>query len=64
MTGGGNLPAKNNYLDNFWYDNDLTPVNNCADYGCIVDTQTVFNVSYIKIVSFFLQVFNNCITLI
>ena len=38
-------PARNNSLDNFWYSDALTPVNNCDSEGCIVDEATVFNVS-------------------
>ena len=44
MTGGGNLPAKNNHLQNFWYENDLPPQNNCAAFNCTVDDSTVYKV--------------------
>ena len=44
MTGGGGLPAKNNSLDNFWYEGDLPPENDCAQWGCVVDEATVYHV--------------------
>ncbi len=45
MTGGGNLPAKNNHLDNFYYQGDEAPENNCAAFNCTVDSSTVYNVA-------------------
>jgi hypothetical protein len=47
LTGGGSLPehARNNRLDNFYYDGDLDPVDNCAALNCTVDAATVFKVT-------------------
>ena len=47
MTGGGGVPehARNNHLDTFWYEDELAPVNNCAQLNCTVDAATVYKVT-------------------
>ena len=43
----GNLPAKNNRLDNFWYavNTVAAPQNNCPSFNCTVDAATVYKVA-------------------
>ena len=47
MTGGANLPAKNNRMETLWYNksNVLGPNNQCAQFNCTVDDATIFAVT-------------------
>ena len=46
MTGGANLPAKNNRMELLWYTkaNVLGPNNQCAQWNCTVDQATIYAV--------------------
>ena len=47
MTGGANLPAKNNTMARLWYNASTVqrPVNNCAQWNCTVDQATIYAVT-------------------
>ena len=47
MTGGGTVPehARNNQLNNLWYQNTQAGENDCGPWNCSVDAATVFLVN-------------------
>lgn len=47
MTGGANLPARNNRLERLWYTaaDVLPPVNDCAQFNCTADAASVVAVT-------------------
>jgi hypothetical protein len=40
--GAPDLAAHDVKIDHFWYEGDAAPVNNCPQYGCVVDESTVY----------------------
>lgn len=45
ITGANNKPAGNDHVDHFWYQDVMTPWNNCTQYNCTVDESTVYKVT-------------------